>query len=496
MSSTFEFKSTLHEVILVGIICMAQVLCQGSITMALSTMDIVLNDFNLTIPESSAKAWYMASFAMTVGTFILIAGKLGDLFGLKLVFNIGWIWCCVSSLLCGLSFYPKSLIFLVVARALQGIGFALLLPCGIGILGNIYNNGFRKNLAFSCVGGAGPIGATLGAIFSSIIAQLSWWPWCFYLISILCISLFILSSWLIPNNVNELPDNKFQRLDYFGSSLGIIGLILLNFVMNQGPLVGWSAPYIIVLLIISIVLLIGFLVAEIRFVKYPLLPKAVFNYKVGLVITCVALGWGSFGIWQFYYYTVLMEMRHYSAIHTALTYIPIMIIGTIAALSVAFLIHRVRPSFIMLASSVGFCIGCILLSIMPVDQSFWKISFIQLFIITWGMDLSFAAGSIILSDCLPKKHQGIAGSLISTVVNYSVSLFLALSNIIQINVHSSTKDLLQSYRAALYFGIGISGLGVMVSILFICLQYYRGDTVLPTTSTESHDSEKEHRESL
>ncbi|CAH6718310.1 uncharacterized transporter [[Candida] jaroonii] len=485
----FEFKSIYHEILLVFTVFMAQILCQGSITMALSTMDVVLQSFELTVPISSVKVWYMGSFALTVGTFILVSGKLGDLFGLKLVFIIGWIWVAFSSMLCGLTIYSHNIIFLIISRALQGIGFSLLLPCGMGILGNIYPNGFRKNLAFSSVGAAGPIGATLGAIMAAVIAEKSWWPWCFFIITFISISLAILSYIYIPKNVAELPEDKLAKLDILGAFTGITGLVLLNFVLNQGPLIGWGTVYIIVLLILSVFLIVGFFIIELYFATFPLLPKSIFNLKIGLVLAAISLGWGSFGIWQFYYWVILLELRHYSAILTAVSYIPVMVLGAIASFLVAVVIHKIRPSYIMVVSSVGFFVGSVMLAVMPVEQTFWKISFIQLFIITWGMDLSFAAGSIILSDYLPKTDQGIAGSLVSTVVNYSVSFFLGMSSSVEAGVKHSTHDTLKSYRASLYFGIGLSGLGLVISVIFLIWQLYVNDSVFTQEDPEKVDDQ-------
>lgn len=474
----YIFKTIYHEIAVVSIVSMMQLLSQGCITLSLSTMEIVLDDFarfSTTPIDSTIKIWFMGSFALTMGTFILISGKLGDLFGLKMVFNIGWIWVILSSLITGLSYYSKSIIFYIFCRAIQGIGFALLLPCGMGILGNIYPNGTRKNVAFACVGAAGPTGAALGALFAGIIAQLYWWPWCFYLISILGFVLLGLSYLFIPNNLNQLPTERAKKFDYIGSFVGVTGLILLNFTVNQGPTIGWKTAYIIVLLILSVFLIIGFFIIE-SYVSHPLLPKSVYNYKIGLVLLCIALGWGSFGIWQYYYWVIILELRQYSPIIGGLTYIPILVLGIVAAFLVAFLISRIKPSFIILFSCMAFCGGSIMLCIMPIDQTFWKISFGQLLILSWGMDLSFAAASIILSDYLPKRHQGLAGSLVSTVINYFVSFFLGLSGSIEVELVKANNDALSSYRGAIYFGVGISGLSAIFAFVFLMAQYYNNDS--------------------
>ena len=143
--------------------------------MGMCTLSIVLDSFaersgNEVVP--SQRLWFMSSFALTLGSFILISGRLGDLFGLKKIFLIGWVWTTIWTLICGFSVFSNSVIFFIISRAFQGIGFALLWPCGLGILGTIYEIGPRKNFVFGVFGAMGPSGATLSGLMASVIAQL------------------------------------------------------------------------------------------------------------------------------------------------------------------------------------------------------------------------------------------------------------------------------------------------------------------------------------
>lgn len=477
------FKSGVHEIFLVLSICMAQFLTQGGITMSLSTMNIILESFadnSNASTDNSEKVWFMGSFALTVGTFILISGKLGDLFGLKTVFLIGWAWVTVWSIITGLSYYSHSLIFFIICRAFQGIGFALLLPCGLGILGNIYPIGTRKNLAFGCVGASGPTGATIGAIFAAILGQYAWWPWEFWVLGIVSCLLGVMSFFTIPGTLSNFytgltKREKLKSIDLLGSCLGICSLVLFNFVWNQGPIVGWDTPYIIALLVLSVIGIFSFFYVELKVAENPLLPRSIFNYKIGLVLLCISLGWGSFGIWQYYYWNITLNLRQYTPVEAGLSYIPFFVLGIVAALSVSVIISRTKPSYIICFAAIAFMCGCIMLSIMPVHQSYFQISMGQMFILAWGMDLSFPAASLILSDFLPIQHQGMAGSLVSTVVNYSVSLFLGIASTVEIQTMKHSGNILQSYRAALYLGIGVAGLGVLFSVVFIISQHLTND---------------------
>ncbi|KAI5953627.1 ATR1 [Candida jiufengensis] len=462
------FKSSFHELIVVTLVCLAQFLTQAGITMCLSTMNIILKDFKNS-DSSSLATWFMGGYALTVGSFILVSGRIADLFGLKKVFVIGWIWIIIWSIIAGCSYYTNSIIFFIICRAFQGIGFALILPTGLGILGHIYSNGGRKNFVFGCVGANGPTGACLGALMAGVVAQTWWWPWIFWLLAIFCSILLVLSVFYIPHFVSDQQEGStLEKIDIPGCILGLVGLILLNFVWTQGPVVGWGKAYIIVLLVISVFTIIGFFIYEIKFANYPLLPKSIFNIKIGLVLACMSFGWGSFGAWQFYYWNIILNLRKYSPIEGGLTYIPFLVLGIIASLLVSFVISHTKPSFIISFSSLCFMIGCIMLSVTPIEQSFYRMTMGQMFILSGAMDMSFPSATIILMDVLEEK--GMAGSLVSTIVNYSVSLFLGMSTCVEIETFKHNQNLLLSYRAALYFATGIAGLGFICSLIFIFVQ--------------------------
>lgn len=467
--------------------------------MSLSTMNIVLDSFSEILGHevnSSQKVWFMGSYALTLGTFIMASGRLGDLFGLKKILIIGWFWSCFWSLITGLSYYSHSTKFYILCRAFQGIGFAFILPCGMGILGTVYPPGKRKNYAFGLVGASAPIGATIGCLMAAVVAQTWWWCWAFWLLSIACFIVGCLSFYAIPDSFKHhdiTAREAFAQFDLTGSFIGIVGLVLFNFTWNQGPVVGWLTAYIIVLLVVSVLLIVGFFYFELYVAKYPLLPRAVFNMRIGLVLLCMSLGWGLFGIWQYYYWSMMMNLRHYTAISTALTYMPLLVLGVVAALLVGSLMSKKRAPLIICGSMIGFMCGCIFLAIMPVNQTFFRLSFGQMFLLAWGMDASFPAASLILSDFLPEEHQGMAGSLVNTCVNYSVSLFLAIGSSAEIITLAKTGSVLTSYRAAAYLGIGISALAVVFSVVFIVTEHGKENVEYSGYSEEQGNEESKDK---
>lgn len=333
-------------------------------------------------------SWYAAAYSLTVGTFVLIAGRLGDVYGHKRFFIMGFLWYALWSLLGGFSVYPKSQIFFDVCRAMQGIGPAFLMPNAMAILGRTYDPGARKEFVFSLFGGCAPAGFVFGAVFSTLFAQLTWWPWAYWVMGIVCLISAGIGMLAIPHmpppKLTDDTVSVWSRIDAAGSITGVVGLVLINFAWNQGPLVGWSTTYTYVILIIGFVFVSLFGFVESRAV-YPLLPFDVFTLDTGFVLGCMAAGWSSFGIWTFYIWQFLEESRGISPLLASAQFSPVVLSGLMAAFITAITISKVPASLLMLISMLAFTTGGILIATAPVGQTYWAQTFMALLVMPWGM---------------------------------------------------------------------------------------------------------------
>lgn len=454
--------SPLHEVSFIVIICAAQFLTQAGLGQTILPLHLVGLSFGPQTPGQLS--WYVAAYSLTVGTFILIAGRLGDMFGHKLLLIIGFSWFGFWSLITGLSVYSHSPIFFDVCRALQGIGPAMLMPNALAVLGRTYPPGRKKEMAFSLFGACAPAGAIMGGAFSSLLAERSWWPWAYWCMAMVCCLAGGCAFFVIPPTpVGRASDQSF---DVWGLITGVAGLVLVNVAWNQAPVVGWGTPYVIVLLILGAILLAAFFMIE-RKASQPLVPFRALSGKAGYVLGCVALGWSSFGIWLLYTLQFMQVLRKLTPLESAAQFAPAPIVGFIAAVVTGFLLSRVRTSYIMAIAMTSFCVGIILPATMPIEQTYWIQTFLSMLVTVWGMDMSFPAATIILSNLVPKGQQGVAASLVATVVNYSISIGLGIAGTVESQVSEGGKDVLRGYRGAWYTGIGLSGMGVLLSLCFI-----------------------------
>lgn len=284
------------------------------------------------------------------------------------MYVIGFVWYAVWSVVAGVSVYSSSILF-IVSRAFQGIGCALLVPNALALVGRTYGASPRKNMILALFGAAAPTGWVAGAVFSSILSQLAWWPWAYFALAITCVFM-VGGAWMIIP-ADDLPSASLKDFDFVGALLGVSGLILTSFAWNQAALVGWSTVYTYALLIVGTLLLVAFALVEIKVSKNPLVPLRGFQSDAALALGVIAAGWGSFGIWVFYLWRLIESLRGYSALAACAQNTPVTISGLLAAVATGFLLSHVPVSYVLLLSTLFFLTGQILIATVPLDQTYW-----------------------------------------------------------------------------------------------------------------------------
>lgn len=298
--------SASREVLFVAIIILAQVLMLAGLSQALVPQHIIGATFPDTNPGSLA--WYSAAYGLTSGSFVLPSGRLGDIFGHKKIFIIGFIWLGLWELAGGFSEYVQKhgsgsgTAFFIACRAMQGVGAALLVPNGQAMIGRGYPPGPRKNVVMSLFGAAAPLGFVTGGAMASLFAQLVSWPWAFWTMAAVCIGLAGVSVLVLPaageKTTREAGVSLWKQIDGAGVFLGVSGLVLFNFAFNQAPIVSWRTPYVYFILIIGVLLLGGFVYVELH-ASHPLVPIRGMTPTTNFVLGCTGAGWACFSIWVY-----------------------------------------------------------------------------------------------------------------------------------------------------------------------------------------------------
>lgn len=477
--SIAETLSLGREIMFVGTVCSAQFMTQSGLGQCLGILHVIGNHFGLTNPGELS--WLIAAYSLTVGTFIFLAGRFGDLYGYKKMLIIGFLWFSLWSMIAGLAVYSNHVLF-NFARVFQGIGPAICLPNALALLGSVYAPGPRKAMVFALFGATAPGGAVIGSVFAGLFSELAWWPWTFWSFSIALAGIAALGSIVIPNPPKKISKQKtslrdhLTELDLLGGLCGVTALVLINFAWNQAGVVGWSKAYVYVCLIFGFLFVPVFFFIEVRVSPSPLIPFDALTSDVAFVLGCVACGWSCFGIWVFYLWQFFEILREDSPLLAAAHVCPVAVSGALASVSTGILLGRLRPAWVMMIALTAFTVGVILVATAPVGQVYWAQTFVCTVIIPWGMDMSFPAATLMLSNAVAKEHQGVAASLVNTAVNYSISLSLGFAGTIESHVDRGGRtpaDVLLGYRGAWYMGIGLSSFGLFLSVVFVIKGYWR-----------------------
>jgi MFS family permease len=373
--------STLHEILFVGVVVVAQLMALAGLGQAIAPMKIIAAGLDVESPGE--EAWFAASFSLTVGTFILISGRMGDILGHKRMLIFGYFFLGVWSGFAGFSAYVEDHIFFDICRGFQGVGAALIVPNALALLGRAYPPGIKKNIVFSLFGAMAPWGFVIGALFASIFAQLTWWPWAFWSYGFACWGLSIFAVIAVPKSLAH--DAQFAGrtdrpgMDWTGSVLGVSGLVLVNVAWNNAPLFGWDTPHVYFLLIIGLLCLIAFVWVEARAVS-PLIPVSVLTKPVVYTMALVGIGWGSFGIWIHFCWRFLLEVRGQTPLLISAEFVPAMICGLLAAGVTGFMLTHTPVSFTIMVSMLAFFIGEIVAAFQPAHQTYWAQMFVSILI--------------------------------------------------------------------------------------------------------------------
>ncbi|PNY28530.1 Drug resistance protein [Tolypocladium capitatum] len=468
-----ESLSLPRESIFVAVVCMAQFCTQAAFMGTLVLLRTIGTAFNITSPPQLA--WLVAGYSLTVATFILFSGRLGDVFGYKRMLIIGLSWFSLWSLIAGLSVYSNYRLA-VFSRVLQGIGPAICLPNALAIFGTAYPPGHRKAMVFAFFGAVAPIGAVFGGTFASLLT-LAWWPWALWAMAIWLAILAVAGSFAIP----RLPTRKIRPrdwkswvrvLDLPGAFVGVVSLVLFNFAWTQAPLDGWGTPTVLLPLVLGILLFGLFAFIEFRLSPMPLLPFDVVNGEVAFVLAAMVCGWATFGIWTLYLVQMLEDIRHLSPLLTTAWFCPVAVAGAAAAVVTGKLLGpmQARPPVVMTLALLAFTTGAILTTLAPTDQLYWGQIFVSMLVMPFGMDMSFPAATLIVSNAVAKENQGVGASLVNTVVNYGIALGVGFAGTVEVHVHGhgvTTEDRLAGFRGALFMGVGLASLGLVVCLAFL-----------------------------
>jgi EmrB/QacA subfamily drug resistance transporter len=370
------------------------------------------------VPLSGAIEWVVIAYLVVIAAVLLTIGRLADMVGRKPLWLIGLAVFTTGSAICGASL---SLGMLIAARALQGLGGALIMAVSPAMLTSAFPPSERgRALGMNAVVVA--LGVSVGPTLGGVITENFTWRWIFYVNVPLGI-LGILASWRI---LVEQVQRARSRFDPAGAILLAIGLATLTLGLSFGQEWGWSSPLLISTLAVSVVALAALVIVEHRIanpvIDFLLLRNRVFlSANVSLILSFLALFAVSFML-PFY----LEELRGFSTLQAGLLLTPLpLTIAVIAPFSGA-LADRIGTRWLAACGLLIACIGLLFVSQLNAQSSTFDIIW-RLILTGVGQAIFQSPNNSALMGAAPRGQQGIASGFLATgrVVGQSVSVALA-----------------------------------------------------------------------
>ena len=389
--------------------------------------------------SATSLQWVVTAYALTFGGFMLLGGRAADLLGRRRILMVGLSIFTAASLGAALSTGEVSLI---AARAVQGLGAAMMLPAALSIVMNMFAEGAERNKALGIWGGLGAGGATVGVIAGGLLTRYAGWQYIFYLNVPIGTAALLLVPRIVPES--RLATVR-RRFDAAGALAGTGGLVLLVDAISQAPQYGWGATRTIALLAASVALLVGFVVIESR-AKDPVLPLSIFQLRTlsGANVAGLLLG-GSFFAFIFVGTLYMQEVLHYSALQTGLAWLATSLTSVAFAGISQALVTRGGAKIVMAIGMTLIGAGVLWATQVPVHARFVG-NLLGPFVVTGaGTAFAFIPISIAALAGVQEHRAGLASGLLNTSQQLGGAIGIAIASSV---AASHTQALLHAGNAA------------------------------------------------
>jgi EmrB/QacA subfamily drug resistance transporter len=412
--------------------------------------------------------WVISAYALVFGGFLLLGGRAADLLGRRRLFLVGTVIFTAGSLLSGLAWSEASLIG---ARALQGLGAAVISPAALSILGVTFAEGRERNIALGVWGAVGGFGAAAGVLFGGVLTDAFSWPWIFLVNVPVGIAAFALA----PVLLGESRDERVRSFDALGAFLVTGGLVTLVYAITQAGDYGWSSLETIGLFAGAAALLAAFVGWEAR-APQPLMRLSIFRLQTvtGSNIAGFILGGAMFAM--FLMLTLYMQqVLGYSAMRTGVAYLAVAGTAIVWSAVAAQLVTKIGVKPVLVAGMTFLTVGLILFTQVSVGGSYAADLLPGFLLIGIGLGFSFVPISIAALAGVANEEQGLASGLINTSQQIGGALGIAILSTVATTqtgnaIASGTGvpvALTDGFQTAFFVGVGIAAVGVLASLFLV-----------------------------
>jgi EmrB/QacA subfamily drug resistance transporter len=452
------------------VVCLAQLMIVLDTTIVNVALPAIQRDLHFT---QGNLTWVINAFLVTFGSFLLLAGRLGDLFGRKRVFLAGVTLFTAASALCGLA--PDQGL-LIAARFIQGVGAAVQASVILAIIVTEFPEAGERARAMSAYVFVAVAGGSLGLLAGGALTEILSWHWIFFVNLPIGAATLALGHALIPE---DRAVSGRARVDWLGSILVTGSLMAAIYAIVQATTYGWGSSHVLGFGAFAAALMVAFLVLESR-IENPIMPLRMLRLR-GLIGSSIVRGFLVTGMYStFFLGTLYLEhVRHFGALQTGLAFLPWTV--TVGALSLgitARLVARFGPMRVLLTGMLTVMVGLGLLTTTGAHTSFFPTIFFAYFFIGLGIGSAFMPLLSIAMADVPAEDAGLGSGIINVSQQVAGALGLAVLGTIATSHthtlvsehHALTGSLIAGYHLAFTIGVASVAVGLLTALAVLATQ--------------------------
>ena len=376
--------------------------------------------------------WVVESYGLFLGALILIGGSLGDLFGRRRMFLIGVGIFGAASIACGLA---SNIQQLVIARSVQGIGAAFLVPGSLSIISASFDENTRGQ-AIGTWSGFTAITSALGPVLGGWLIEHASWRWAFFLnipIAVLVISISL-------RHVPESRNATASHVDWLGASVGTLGLGGVVYGLIESASLGWGHPLVFGSLIAGLLCLVGFMFVEAR-ESSPMVPLTLFatlSFSAANLLTLFF--YAALGIFLFLFPMNLIQVQGYSTTATGAAALPLILLVFSLSRWSGGLVTRYGARAPLVIGPLISAAGFILFAVPGVGAGYWKAFFPAFIVLGLGMAVCVAPLTTVVMNSVSQDRAGAASGINNAVARIAGVLAIAIFGIVMVKLFSSSLN--------------------------------------------------------